>query len=65
MWVVLRFENNYDQYGGYFVGVYNEEEHCVSPNGHFGRQSFENVWYTKQEIRKGINYDENHSIHQG
>lgn len=63
MWVILRFHNNYDQYGAYFVGVYKEED-CESPNGHFGREHLENVWYTKQYIQPGVNYPEDHRIHR-
>lgn len=64
MWLILRFHNAYDQYGGYFVGMYREVEDCESPNGHFGRENMENVWYTINYVELGINYEEMHTIHK-
>ena len=56
MWIVLRYENDYDQYGGYFVSVHPTEDECVSPNGHFGRLDYENTWYVKLRAELNTEY---------
>lgn len=63
MWVVLRFENEYDQKGGYFVGVFDCEGDCVSPNGHFGRVNAEDTWYIAKSVLVDEIYGEDHPIH--
>lgn len=63
IYVVLRFENLYDQHGGYFVGIFNNEP--TSPNGHFGRQDVEETWYEIHEITTERLYHEDDSLHSG
>ena len=58
MWVVLRFENQYNQFGGYFVGIFESEEDAESPNGHFGRENFENTWHELVNVKTGVIYKE-------
>jgi len=48
MTIILRFENEFYQDGGYFVGIYDKEPE--SPNGHWGREDYENTWYLKYKI---------------
>jgi len=62
MWVILRHHNEYGQYGGYFVAIFTEEP-IHSPNGHFGRQFDEAVWYTKVQIEIDKMYLEESPIH--
>ena len=65
MWVVLRFENQYDQYGAYFVGIFETEEACQSPIGYFGRKSSkDNTWYERRQIEINQLYGEDHIIHK-
>ena len=59
MWIVLRYENQYDQCGGYFTGVFGSEFACRSPNGHFGRIGSENTWYEIAKVEMGKLYNEN------
>lgn len=63
MYVVVRIENQYDQFGSYFVGVYDVESACVSPNNHFGRQNNEDIWYEKHPINWNTNYGEDSYVH--
>ena len=58
MWVVLRFSNSYNQSGGYFSGVFDCENDCSSPTGHFGRREQESTWYLKRPVDVGITYKE-------
>ena len=72
MWVVTRAENDSNQYGEYFVGVYthkptienlkkllpNKSEQTIKHilNGG-GRQDFEDTWYFLSEINDGEKYE--------
>ena len=50
IWIVTRLENQYDQFGEYFEGVFETEDLCISPNGHWGRANSENTWYHKRHV---------------
>ena len=63
MYVLLRFENQYNQHGGYFCGVFDDHEECESPNGHFGRKGDEETWYQTFDIRKGKHYTASSYVH--
>ena len=58
LYVVLRFENEYDQFGGYFHGVYNSLSSAASPNGYFGRKEGDQTWYSVSDISPNKEYDE-------
>ena len=58
LYVVLRFENEYDQFGGYFHGVYTSLSAAVSPNGYFGRKEDDQTWYAVAQISPNKEYDE-------
>ena len=58
LYVVLRFVNEYDQFGGYFHGVYNSLSAAVSPNGYFGRKEGDQTWYAVSDISANKEYDE-------
>ena len=58
LYVVLRFENEYDQFGGYFHGVFNSPSAVVSPNGYFGRKEGDQTWYNVVDISANKEYPE-------
>ena len=58
LYVVLRFENEYDQFGGYFHGVYTSLSAAVSPNGYFGRKEGDQTWYSLTQISPNKEYNE-------
>ena len=58
LYVVLRFVNEYDQFGGYFHGVFNSLSAAVSPNGYFGRKEGDQTWYSVSDISANKEYDE-------
>jgi len=50
MWVVLEFYNAYDQYGGYFTGIFDSKENAENSVDHVGRSNNENNWYEIEEV---------------
>ena len=49
LFIVTREENEYDQYGEYFEGVFSSREKALESVDHLGRVNFENTWYNLTE----------------
>lgn len=63
IWVVLRFENDYNQEGGYFTSAHLSREECISPNGHFGREGYENTWYVRRKVTLNTTFHSDTPLH--
>jgi len=50
LYIVVKEYNDYDQHGGYFIGVYDTYEKAKNSVNHFGRVNDENEWYTCLKI---------------
>lgn len=50
MFILLEYYNDYDQHGGYFVGVFSELEHAEAAVDHIGRVNDEYTWYEIKEV---------------
>lgn len=58
MYVLLEYYNDYNQYGGYFIGIYTNKEKALERTGlkEFGRKEGDDSWYELEYL--GINdYD--------
>ena len=64
LYVVLRFENQHDQFGGYFHGIFTSLSAAKSPNGYFGRKDSEYTWYQVHEIWSDKEYVEGSYVHE-
>lgn len=58
MWVLLEYYNEYDQYGGYFAGVFDSYEQALNSVDHIGRRNYEYVWYEIRQYEKNVVIDE-------
>jgi len=56
LFAVLRFVNEYDQQGGYIVGVYDTREAAVASIDHEGRTAWEYEWFGIQEMELNKDY---------
>ena len=50
MYVLLLFINQYDQEGGYFVGVFGTVAAAKASVDHLGRRYKENTWYELKHV---------------
>lgn len=58
MTVVLEYYNDYNQHGGYFLGVFDKNIQELEEDGWiFGRQDYEYSWKEAVEIEPNKIYD--------
>lgn len=58
MTLILEYYNDYDQHGGYFVGVFDKTIEELKKEGYvFGRQNSEYVWNEAYEIKTNTLYE--------
>lgn len=53
-WILLEYYNQYDQYGGYFAGVFNSLKDLKKSVDHLGRVDCEETWYEAKEYTIGV-----------
>jgi hypothetical protein len=60
--IITREENDYDQWGEYFVAWFSKkptkEQLRALKIDHFGRKKEEQTWYNLRQVNEGENFDE-------
>jgi len=50
MWVLLEYWNDYNQHGGYFVGIFVSKKSALNAVHHVGRRDYEDTWYEIEKV---------------